>query len=359
MQNEKTVACFLKIADYSVPFNILIKGTLGYDTVECPPITKNTVEVGAKLSPDTVCTPFKIILGNFLEAMEKGANALVMPAFGCRLGFYDVLMRQILADEGHSADIINLFDYTANEKRLYDSLLNYNPGLSEEDFKRVLALVVRVVIDMDHFGEYIRKNAAFENEKGALEKNYKKYLAEVKNVTALEQAVSIGEKYRAAEAKIQISKPAKPIKIGIIGDLYSCMEPHGNCNLERWLIDNGVEIHRSVTLSYLATSLFDVNALIEKSGGYVNYSIGGNANNTVALAYEMAKGGIDGLIHVKAATCTPEITAMTVLQNIARDFSTPIIFFTFDTETGEAGVHTRLEAFLDMLNMKRARRKTS
>lgn len=348
------VACFPKLGDYNFVLNMLIERTLGYEMKTCPPITKRTVELGAKNSPDTVCTPFKVITGNFIEAIERGVNTFFMPAFGCRLGFYDILHKQILQDLGYEFEMLTLFDYYASENKLFNSLHGYNPDLTREKFEEVLGVVVRIVIDMDGLADIKRRNASFEENKGEHEKNYLRYLAEAKKLTDKESAIALGNKYREIFSKIKINKPDKPIRIGLIGDLYSVIEPHGNCEIEKWLMKNNVEIIRKIDLTYLSTSLFDVRALIEKSGQYVNYSIGGNANNTIALANELASSGVDGIIHMKAATCTPEITAMSILQNISKDFGVPIMYLTFDTETSEAGLHTRWEAFLDMINMKRS-----
>jgi predicted nucleotide-binding protein (sugar kinase/HSP70/actin superfamily) len=354
---KNRVAVFPKLGDYAVPLNIMIRGCLNCQTIDPPPITKRTVEIGAKHSPDTVCTPFKIIMGQFIESLGVGANALVMPAFGCRLGFYDILHKQILEDMGYKFEMLTLFEYYATANKLFASLSGYNPDLTREQFDKIIALTARIVLDMDELHAILRKNAAFQIKAGTFESAYKNYLTEAKTLKNQEAAVDLGNKYRKIFSKIETRRPENPIRIGLVGDLYSVIEPHGNCEIEKWLIAHGVEIVRDIDLTYLTKFLFDVNALIAKSGGYVNYQIGGNANNTVALAYQYCNSPkaakVDGLIHMKAATCTPEISAMTILQNISRDFETPIMFLTFDTETGEAGLHTRLEAFLDMLAMKK------
>jgi len=352
-ENAQKIACFPRVADYHVPVNMMIERCLGYKTITVPPTTKKTVELGSKYSPDTVCTPFKIILGNYIEALNKGANVLVAPAIGCRLGFYDVLHNEILKDLGYDFEFFNVFEYAATKSRIMRSLKEANPALTDEQFEAAFGLTVRAVIDMDILADTMRKNMGFEINKGEFEKYYKQYLSEIPHVKHTAEAEALGNKYKEIIKNIKINKPANPIRIGMVGDLYSVMDADANCHMEKWLAENHVEIIRPIDLTYLATSLFDIDKMVALSGGYVKYYIGGNANNTVALAYEMAQNKLDGIIHMKAATCSPEITAMTILQNISKDFNIPIIYFTFDTETGEAGVQTRLEAFLDMLNMKR------
>ena len=42
-----------------------------------------------------------------------------------------------------------------------------------------------------------------------------------------------------------------------------------------------------------------------------------------------------------------------VYKNLCNDEKVPIMFLTFDTNTSETGVKTRLEAFYDMIEMRR------
>jgi len=354
---DKTVV-MPRIGDYHIPLNLFLERTLGCKTIDAPAITKKTVEIGAKNSPDTVCTPYKIILGSFIEALEgKKANALAMPAIGCRLGFYDLLQEQMLKELGFDFLMMQLFDYAPTVKRLFQQLSKYNPELTRDKFNEDLAFAISIIVPMDELADYMRRNEAFEVTKGEFTKTWAKYLSEIRKLKTTDEATALGEKYRKAIHVIKINKPDNRLRIGLVGDLYSVIEPHGNCDIERWLVNNGVEIVRHCDLTFLAKYMTDIPYLVSQSGGYVSYGIGGNANGTIAQAYQMASEGIDGIIHMKAATCTPEITAMSILQNMSTDMELPIVYLTFDTETSEAGLHTRLEAFIDMLTMKRGNKK--
>lgn len=350
--NER-IAIIPKFGDYTIPMNILLEQCLGCKTLECPLITKRTVEIGAKHSPDTVCTPFKVITGNFIESLDLGANTLVMPGFGCRLGFYDMLHKQILGDLGYKFDMVVLCDYTANSNRIFNSLSTLNPDLTRESFDKIFSVVCKIVIDMDIMAALVRKNSGFEIEKGSHERLYKEYLQKAKKITTLDKAIELGEEYTAAIKNVKINKPSNYLRIGIVGDLYTVIEPHGNCELEKWLVNNGVEINRPTDLTFLAGNIFSVDKMVELSGGYIDYGIGGNANCTVMQAYQMLENKeVDGVIHIKAATCSPEISAMSILADLSADYGIPFMYLTFDTETGDAGLHTRLEAFCDMLLMR-------
>ena len=73
--NEKIIS-FPHIGDYSYFVKPFIKNITNLNVQVAPPITKKTVEIGSKYSPDYVCLPFKYNLGNYIEALEDGANIL-------------------------------------------------------------------------------------------------------------------------------------------------------------------------------------------------------------------------------------------------------------------------------------------
>ena len=353
MTIAEKIACAPQIGDYHIIADLLLQRCLNYKTMRCPPMTKRTLEIGSRHSPDMICTPFKTTLGNFIEAAEQGANVFVMPGVGCRLGFYDILQKQILDDLGYECEMITLFDYIPTVKRLFTSLSGINPDLTQEEFDSVFEIVVKITVDMDNLADFMRRNIAFEVNKGEYKKCYQAYLHEVKSAQNVAGASSIGMKYKEKMESIIINKPDRPIKIGIIGEIYVVVEPFSNCNMEKWLAEHDVEIIRSGDLSQMAVAIFTVGEQVKNSGGYVDYNIGSTANDAIAQAYQMIQDGIDGIIHVKPSSCSPEITAMTILQNISKDHDVPFMYMTFDTETSEAGVHTRLEAFHDMIVMKR------
>ena len=346
------IACAPQIGDYHIVADMLMQRLLGYETLTCPPMTKRTVELGARHSPDMVCTPFKTTLGNLIEAAELGANVFVMPGAGCRLGFYDILQKQVLTDLGYDFEMFTLFDYIPTTKRLFQSFQAFQPTLTKDHFDAVFETVAQVTMDMDRLADTIRRNVAFEQNAGEFDRHYRNYLNQVKTASDAQTAKQLATSFESILGSVAINKPDRPVRIGIIGEIYVVAEPFANCYLEAWLIDHKVEIDRRASLSQMAVAVFSVDQQIENSGDYVRYNIGSTANDAIAQAYDMASNNIDGIIHVKPASCSPEITAMSVLQNISRDFDIPIMYLTFDTETSEAGLQTRLEAFLDMILMK-------
>jgi len=64
--------------------------------------SKKTLDLGTKYSPETACLPLKLNVGNFLEAIEMGAEIIIMIGGRgpCRLGYYAAVEQEILRDLG-------------------------------------------------------------------------------------------------------------------------------------------------------------------------------------------------------------------------------------------------------------------
>ena len=67
------------------------------------------------------------------------------------------------------------------------------------------------------------------------------------------------------------------------------------------------------------------------------------------------RDGYDGMIQLLPFTCMPDTIAKSILPAVSQKEDMPVLTLIVDEQTGKAGVHTRLEAFLDLLvSRKRA-----
>jgi len=78
--------------------------SLGLDVVVPPFSSRRTLDLGTRFCPEMICVPCKLIFGNYVEALEAGAEALIM--FGgpgtCRLGYSALQQERLLCQWGHS-----------------------------------------------------------------------------------------------------------------------------------------------------------------------------------------------------------------------------------------------------------------
>ncbi len=78
------------------------------------------------------------------------------------------------------------------------------------------------------------------------------------------------------------------------------------------------------------------------------------SNQVVRSAlYYMDNQNIDGIIHITAFGCGPDAMVDKLVELEAKQRNIPFICVSVDEHTGEGGIHTRLEAFVDMLEYRR------
>ena len=168
----------------------------------------------------------------------------------------------------------------------------------------------------------------------------------------------IAQAYRAALEEMRViplHKPADPIRIGIVGEMFTAIDERSNLELDHKLLAMGVEVHRMLNFTNRYLRYNEPNLRVGVRD-YVTYDMGPTSTLTVAAAKKYGTEGFDGVIHAKSAGCTPEIDCIPVLQKVSEDFRMPILYLTYDSQTSDTGLDTRLEAFYDMLAMKKERK---
>ena len=350
----KEIISFPHLGDYSVPIKFFISHLTEIEVQCSPPITKQTIELGDKYSPSDVCVPFKYNLGNFIESLNNGATILFQAGGGCRYRYYAELQEKILRDMGYQFTFIKL---TTKEriyiKDTYKIFKKLNEKLKYKTFLYYGGLTILMIYYMDKLDEIIRKNIGFENEKNSFIKIKKEMLNSFSNCKNYLELTKLYFKYKKKLKKLKIKKK-NPIKIGIIGELYTAMEPFSTYELEKKLAKNNIEIKRFTNLSYLLwQKALLKKRMLKKCKKYCRYTLGADGLDNVYRSIYLSKKKYHGIIHTKPFGCTPEIGAIPIIKNVCNDHHMPIIFFSFDTEQEDGGVDTRLEAFFDLLKYRK------
>lgn len=346
---------FPHVGNYCVPAKYLFSKILDCEIIDAPLITSKTIDLGVKYSPDFVCTPFKYTLGTMLEVIEKGANCVVQLGGGCRYGYYHELQREIISDLGYEVKYINLVTAgRADIKKIVAELKCLDSKFSKIKGLYYLIIVKKMVEYMDIVDDYVRHNVGFEVEKGLMEKYNSMMLDEFLGVNGLFSLKKVFRKYFDLIKSVELNKPNNVVRIGVIGELYTVMEPFSNYYLEKSLAQFGMSVTRFTNVTYL---LFKkgkyVRKNIRKYSEYVKYRMGADATDNIMRTVDMCRDGYDGIIHIKSSFCTPEIGSMGIINKICHEYDVPVMFFSFDANTSKVGLQTRLEAFNDMIEMRR------
>lgn len=356
---DDRVVSFPQLGNYGIAIAEIAK-LFGKRVIQPPPITKRTIELGTKYSPEGVCVPFKYNLGNYIELVEKGANYLIQAGAGCRYGYYGEVQKKILEDLGHPVQFVTLnrvFDIFG----VYKKIKSENPRQNFLSFGRTIILAFLKFRAIDEMENICRKNIGFEVRKGHIEGIFRAFLAELERASTFGTVRSIKRKYLRLIASVPVEKPHNPLRVGVVGEVYVLMEPFSNFYLEKILGGMGVEIHRFVDVTSVIWDSLHwrkyIKKQLKKARPYLTYDLGAHGTSSVAVSNHLMKQGFDGIIHIKPFGCLPEINAMPMLNRISRDYHCPVVYFSFDSQTSENGIKTRLEAFYDMLVFKRKKQK--
>ena len=342
------------MANYSIPAKYFFMKAMNVEVIDTPPITNKTIELGTRYSPSTICTPFKYTLGSFIESLDLGAELLIQQGGGCKYGYYSEVQEEILKDLGYKFKMLNLVNAgKMNIKHIYNTLKMIDSKLNI--FKTIYYFInTRYIIKyMDLIDDYIRKNIGFEVNKGefnSLNKSFLNNIIKKNNILSIKKCY---KEYLSKFKKIKINKPINPIRVGIIGELYTIMEPFANYKLEELLASYKIEVTRFTNVEYL---LFQKKKYMKKNlklNKYVNYSMGADSSDNICRCLELCENNFDGIIHIKSTFCTPEISTIPILNKVCKDYDIPIIYLSYDVNTGFTGIETRIDAFYDMMEAKR------
>lgn len=344
----------------TIPVLSMMKN-LGIDVVEAPPITKKTLELGVQYSPAGVCLPYKVTLGNFLESLELGANAFVTicGAGKCRLGFYNVLQKIMLAKRGKAEF------YTINTDNLYSDIYNFLRVAAPKSGRLVIIQNIAIALKklkaldaLNNAKNYYAARTDSPEKIIAICNRGSKQLADCRSLNEIEHAKQmIIDMMQASANNFERKIP----KVALIGEFYVLLEPYVNYGIEDILVKQGVEVKKFVytgewvyanTLLKMLGLYKEEKAYLDKAYPYLNYHVGGEGLKSVGSALWCAKNGYSGVIHLYPFGCMPEVVAQYALKNIANDYNLPLLTLSLDEHSSDVGVNTRIEAFIDCIRRK-------
>lgn len=340
---------------------------VGFDVIVPPPITRATLELGAKHSPEFICLPFKVMMGNYLQAVEAGAEAIFMlGGIGpCRLGYYAEVQREILGDLNLETKMIVL-ERDNFVKEISDAIKVNGHGLNWGRLLPLIRFSLAKVSYLDQLEAELLRERYREKAPGSCSK----LLAQA--VLAVDEAPNRA-KFRQVQAQVGkqledllMPQPSqRPLRIGLVGEIYMLIESSVNFRLGERLCELGASVTRNLYGSdwvreHLIPDLRarrEMRRIARNCQPYLRQRVGGHGYETIGYAVDYARQGYDGLVQVLPLTCMPEIIAESILPSVSRDYDIPLLTITLDEHAGEAGLLTRLEAFIDMLHERRMGRK--
>lgn len=333
---------------------------LGVDYVLPLESSSRSLEIGSLYSPDEICLPFKIMLGNYIESIERGADTIIITGScgPCRYGEYCELQMNILKKLGYNVEFIVVDKPSAiGNKEFLRRISQIATGshIKTIDKIKLVADGYKIIKLMDKIEQNCRYKVGYEVEKNSCKKLLKKCKMEALECNSVDEMLELLKEYEICSENINIDKNKKPLKIAVLGEIYTILEPFSNLYLEDKLMDYGISSFRGLNPSWWVKDailsplkLNSINMRIA-SKKYLPLYIGGHARECVGEAVLAKKKGFNGAIQVYPVGCMPEIVSRSILPNISKKEGIPIMTLVVDEMTGEAGYITRLEAFIDLI----------
>ena len=333
---------------------------LGHKVIPPPPTTNKTLSIGVQYAPEFACLPLKITLGNYIEAIENGADTILMlGGIGpCRFGYYAEVQRRILKNIGYKADWITL-DLSTGWINLLKNIRRLIRGNSIFYAINVLRVAWEKILAIDEIERISRRVRPLEKKKGRVDNIIKDTHQALEKAKSIIEVKEVIEQYKERIGEIPKEELGSLVKIGIVGEFYVVLDHFTNFEVAKRLGEMGVWAENAFYIEDIIRIYIPLmkNKKLEErvkiALPYIKRSVGGEGQRTIAHTIEFAEENFDGVIHLLPFTCMPEIVAEGVLGKVSRDYNIPVLTLSIDEQAGIAGITTRIEAFIDMLKARK------
>jgi predicted nucleotide-binding protein (sugar kinase/HSP70/actin superfamily) len=333
--------------NYTVAFELLAK-KLNLEVVPPEKTTQKTIEKGVKIAPEMYCFPLKVNLGNFLEAIERGADTILMPtALGgsCRLRYYAFVEDKVLKENGKDVNFV-IFDQSLD---IFSKLKK----LSGANFLKMVEATIftlkalNIVEKLEKKAQYLRPR---EIEKGDTDRVLISAFKRMREIEKFSELLKFERDVLKELEQIKIERKKVP-RVGIVGEIYTVCDHAINFEIEKKLGNLGVEVHREMNLLYhLKKKIFFKDFFIQrKIKPYLGSTVGGHGRDAIYEMLKYVKEGFDGVIQLLPSFCMPETSVRPILEKIHQETGIPFLSLSLDEQVAEAGIDTRIEAFVDVV----------
>lgn len=326
---------------------------------------KATLQTGSFYSPEEICMPFKLILGNFIQGIQKGADTLLITGScgPCRFGEFCEMLMKILHSQGYQNLDFIVVDLPSGIgmkefKNRIGRIAEASPVSNPEKIKAMLT-ALKVINLCDKIDALAYQMAGYEANRGECRRILNEYKDKAFGCEDPQQMISLLHAYKRKLETVCIDPTKDPLKVSIIGELFTIIDPFSNFYIEEQLMGYGVSTERMLTPSWwikdtmLKPIKLNSKDIKRATKEYMPYPVGGHGRECIGAAVLAQEHGMDGAIQILPMGCMPQIIAKSILPAIQSDMDFPIMTLVVDEVAGEAGYVTRIEAFLDMLESRK------
>lgn len=271
---------------------------LGADIIVSPDTNKEILDKGVKYCVDEACLPVKVFHGHVAHLKDE-CDVIVVPRI-MQLRHREFIcpkfcgLPEMVSNSISSMPVITMEPiYATSERDLYNSV------------KAVGKLVT--------------------NKVSVIDKAYEKALEE-------QRAFKTG-----------INDEGYKFKVVLAGHPYNIYDNFTNMNLIKKLNNLGVGV--------ITEEFVDDNAINQEVNKLFKRPFWSFARNSYgASSYLVENSKVNGIVYISSFACGIDSVVIELIKDRIGEF--PMLILKIDEHTGEAGLDTRIEAFVDMLERR-------
>ncbi|MDK2934484.1 MAG: hypothetical protein PWP27_2294 [Clostridiales bacterium] len=339
---------------------------LGHEVIMPQKPTQKTIDLGVKYSPEFICFPFKVMMGTYIEAVQRGAEVIISSGGHgpCRAGLYGEVHEKILKHMGYDVQVIIFDSIFRDFGTFYTHLKKVRNGASLIKLIKDIRFAFQIICRMDEIEKKIKILRAYELNRGDFNRAWveiQKLYDKCWTQQDLEKASKIAHQM-INDIPIRKVKDDERIRVGIVGEIYVIMESSVNMNIEQNLNNMGVEVEnvqyisdwvKHNTRGFFGSS--KAEQMIGKARRFVKMNCGGHDMENIGWMVDFKERGFDAVIHLMPFGCLPELITQSAIPTISKELKLPILSLSLDEQMGTANNQTRIEAFIDLVrNLKSA-----
>lgn len=273
---------------------------LGIDVIISPNTNKKIVDSGTKLAPSEACLSLKIYLGHIIELKDKCDYILIPRLYSLKKN------EQVCTNFNALYDLVNnLFDV---------NILNYNVDISTKNYQLLGFLSIGEQLGFS----YIKSYKAY------------KYAEKIKRMKQKKQEL-LQQK--------EIEENKNKIKILLAGHPYNLYDSLIGKSVIDFLKENNITILYSDKINH---------ELVDEECRKISTDIHWTHNKEIVASTKYYEDIVDGIILISSFPCGPDSLMNEQISHKIK--KVPIITLIFEDLNNDAGIITRLESFIDILN---------
>lgn len=314
---------------------------LGMDVIVSPSTTRAMVTAGLKRMVAETCLPVKVYAGHVANLRDQGVDYVLVPA-----------IRATEPGLFHCSKFLGLPDLMRAVVENCPPLLELNVDIGKK--RRDLQAVIRDLGKTLTWKPWLLQ--------AAVEAAWEAHLSYQESVHAGRSVLQVLDELnpeaspRNGKGKTRPLPPSprggeegtarRSATIALVGHPYLLFDSYLTHNLLDRLQRMGVRV--------LTPEMAPREGLDEGIHRLARYKYWVYEDEvTGAAGYYLGRPDVDGVIALIAFGCGPDSTMLDLIQRAARQQHKPLMSLVLDEHSGEAGLLTRLEAFVDMIVRRR------